>query len=124
MKRFLLVLLIVLLAMGILAACAPLQNIDVANYARALPPWLIIVGAIVLFFVGFGIILKLVPGFIKILALIALAVAIAGVAYGLWNIPIIDKAINEVDDYIQSSQTDKPPHETTTAFELEDIIFP
>ncbi|MDD5017338.1 MAG: hypothetical protein PHO15_04460 [Eubacteriales bacterium] len=101
MKKFLLVLLIVLFAIGVLAACAPLQNIDVAGYAHAVPVWVIIVGAIVLFFIGFGIIWKLIPGFIKVIALIVLAVAIAGVAYGLWQIPVVDELYDGAESYIE-----------------------
>ena len=106
MRKFLLVLLIVILAMGILAACAPIEDInlsEVGDYARALPTWVIIVGAIVLFFIGFGIIWKLIPGFIKVIALIALAVVIAGVAYGVWKIPLVNDAIDSVDNYINST---------------------
>lgn len=93
MRKFLFVLLIVLLGVGILAACAPIEKIgtEAGDYVRALPTWLIVVGAIVLFFIGFGIIWKLIPGFVKVIALIVLVVAIAGVAYGLWTIPYIDK---------------------------------
>ena len=116
MKKFTLVLLIVLITIGILAACAPLQGVgtDVESYARTLPGWVIIIGAIVIFFIGFGIIWKLIPGFIKVIALIVLAVAIAGVAYGLWNIPIVDEAIDTVDTYMEeqtdsdSAATDEP----------------
>ncbi len=91
MKRFLLVLLIVLAAIGILAACAPARQ-DMAQYARTLPGWAIIVGAVVIFFIGFGIIWKLIPGFVKVLAVIALAVILIGSAYGLWQSPLADKA--------------------------------
>ena len=91
MKRFLIVLVIVLAAVGILAACAPVRE-DMAQYARTLPGWAIIVGAVVVFFIGFGIIWKLIPGFIKVLAVIALAVILAGSAYGLWQSPWADKA--------------------------------
>ena len=118
MKRFLLILLIVIIIMGILAACAPIQNIDVEGYARTLPTWVIVVGAIVLFFIGFGIIWKLVPGFIKIVALIALAVVIAGVAYGLWNIPVVDNALDTVDDYIHSSETASPSDDASSALDF------
>lgn len=94
MRKFLIVLLIVLLGVGVLAACAPIENIgtQVGDYARALPTWAIVAGAIVLFFIGFGIIWRLIPGFVKVIALIALIVVIAGVAYGLWTIPYLDKA--------------------------------
>lgn len=96
MKRFLLVLVIVLASMGILAACAPVQN-SVEEYARILPGWAIVVGAVVIFFIGIGIIWKLIPGFIKVIAIIALAVILAGSAYGLWQSPLADKA-NELSD--------------------------
>lgn len=96
MKKFLLVLAVVLAAIGILAACAPVQQ-DVENYARTLPGWVIIVAAVVIFFIGFGIIWKLIPGFIKILAIIALAVILAGSAYGLWQSPLADKA-NQINN--------------------------
>jgi NADH:ubiquinone oxidoreductase subunit K len=93
MRKFLFVLLIVLLGIGVLAACAPIEKLgsEAGDYVRALPTWVIVVGAIVLFFIGFGIIWKLIPGFVKAIALIALVVVIAGVAYGLWTIPYIDK---------------------------------
>lgn len=107
MRKFLLILLIVLLAVGALAACAPIEHLgdQVGDYARALPTWAIVVGAIVLFFIGFSIIWKLIPGFIKVIALIVLVVAIAGVAYGLWQIPyvdkdMIDKAGNAIEDLL------------------------
>ena len=96
MRKFLLVLLIVILAIGVLAACAPINSIDLSgaeDYVRALPAWVIIVGAIVL-----------IPGFIKVIAIIALAVIIAGVAYGIWNIPLVDKAIVEVEGIIRPSE--------------------
>ena len=91
LKRFLLVLAAVLAVIGILAACAPVQN-TVEEYARTLPGWAIIVGAVVIFFIGFGIIWKLIPGFIKFLAVIALAVILIASAYGLWQSPWADKA--------------------------------
>ncbi len=103
MKKFFLIILIVLFAISMLAACAPLENLDVEGYARMLPGWVIIVGAVIIFFIGFGIIWKLVPGFIKVIALIALAVVVAGTAYGLWNIPLVDKAIDKVDSYMEQS---------------------
>lgn len=101
MKRFLIVLCVVLLLVGILAACAPIGKIsndvekigaDVENYTKALPDWVIIAGAVILFFIGFGFIWKLIPGFIKFIALIVLAAAIAGAAYGIWKIPAYDTA--------------------------------
>lgn len=119
MRKFLLILLIVLLAVGALAACAPIEHIgaQVGDYARALPTWAIVVGAIVLFFIGFSIIWKLIPGFVKVIALIALVVAIAGVAYGLWTIPyvdkdMIDKAGNAIEDLLPESSA-SPSAETT-----------
>lgn len=115
MRKFLLILLIVLLAIGVLAACAPIEDIgaQVGDYARALPPWLIVVGAIVLFFIGFGIIWKLIPGFVKVIALIALAVIIAGVAYGLWKIPYIDKeAIDKAGNAIEDLLPQSSPSES------------
>jgi membrane protease YdiL (CAAX protease family) len=122
MRKFLLILLIVLLAVGALAACAPIEHIgaEVGDYARALPTWAIVVGAIVLFFIGFSIIWKLIPGFVKVIALIALAVAIAGVAYGLWTIPGIDKQMiddagNAIEDLLPESSAspsgDEPVNE-------------
>lgn len=91
MRRFLLVLVIVLAAIGILAACAPVQ-LSVTEYARALPGWAIIVGAVVIFFIGFGIIWKLIPGFIKFLAVVALAAILIASAYGIWQSPWAQKA--------------------------------
>jgi hypothetical protein len=91
MKKFLIVVAVVFLIIGVLAACAPIQQ-DVADYARTLPGWAIIVGAVVIFLIGFGIIWKLIPGFVKVLAVIALAVILAGSAYGLWNSPLSDQA--------------------------------
>jgi NADH:ubiquinone oxidoreductase subunit K len=108
--------LIVILAIGALAACAPIGIPDVSgaeDYVRALPSWVIIIGAIALFFIGFGIIWKLIPGFVKVLALIALAAIIAGVAYGLWNIPLVDKAIDKVDELVH-------PTEVTETFDPAD----
>ncbi len=114
MRKFLFILLIVLLGVGVLAACAPIEKIgsQVGDYARALPTWVIVVGAVVLFFIGFGIIWKLIPGFIKVIALIVLIVAIAGVAYGLWTIPYVDKetidsAGHTIENLLPGS-TDKP----------------
>lgn len=103
MKKFFLILLIVLFVISMLAACTQLEDLDVESYARMLPGWVIIIGAIIIFFIGFGIIWKLVPGFIKVIALIALAAAIAGTAYGLWSIPIVDQAIDKVDTYIEQT---------------------
>ncbi len=103
MKRFFLVVLVVLCVITILAACAPLQ-ISVeegVEYAKLLPGWVIVLGAVVIFFIGFGIIWKLIPGFIKVLALIALVVVVAGVAYGLWQIPAVSEAIDKADDLKQ-----------------------
>ena len=72
MKKFLLVVLIVLVAIGILAACTQVETIengisDITQQItdRAIPTWVIIIGAVVLFFIAFGIVWKLIPGFIK-----------------------------------------------------------
>ena len=65
---------------------------SVEEYARTLPGWAIIVGAVVIFFIGFGIIWKLIPGFIKFLAVIALALVLIASAYGLWQSPWADRA--------------------------------
>lgn len=113
MKRFMLVLLTVICVIGVLAACAPLQaSVDEGmEYAKALPGWAIAIGAIVLFFIGFGIIWKLIPGFIKVLALIALVVIVAGTAYGLWQIPAVNSAIDTADELKQEyidDQTQAP----------------
>lgn len=99
MKRFLIVLAVVLVAIGILAACAPISSLEEGTREftksleeKAIPLWVIIVGAVALFFIGFGLIWKLIPGFIKVIALIVLAGAVAGAAYGLWSIPAYDDA--------------------------------
>jgi len=105
MKKFLLVVLIVLFAVEILAACAPIDTSDISNItasALALPAWVIILGAVVLFFIGFGIIWKLIPGFVKFIALVALAIVLAGAAYGIWRIALVDKAIDEVNQIRES----------------------
>lgn len=107
MKKFLLVLLIVLIAIGILAACAPLAE-QVEGYVGILPGWAIIVGAVILFFIGFGLIWKLIPGFLKIIAIIALAVILAGTAYGLWESPWADrlnKGAEEIRDKVLPTVT-------------------
>ena len=98
MKKFLLVLMIVLFAIEILAACAPIDTAKVEAYAMSLPGWVIILGAVVLFLIGFGIIWKLIPGFIKFIALVALAIILAGAAYGIWHIAIVDEALDKVDE--------------------------
>lgn len=102
MKKFVLVVLIVLFAVEILAACAPIDTAKVQAYAMALPGWVIILGAVVLFFIGFGIIWKLIPGFVKFIALVALAIILAGAAYGLWHFAIVDEALDKVDELKQS----------------------
>lgn len=109
MKRFVLVILVVLFVMAFLAACAPLQASvqEGVEYAKLLPGWMIVLGAIVLFFIGFGIIWKLIPGFIKVLALIALVVIVAGVAYGLWQIPAVSDAIDTADKLKQEYLEDQ-----------------
>lgn len=111
MKKFLIVLLIVLIAIATLAACAPVKEgaEGVVEFAKsmtdhAVPTWLIIVGAIIVFFIGFGLIWRLIPGFIKFIALLVLAIAIAGAAYGIWTIPAYDKAkeiYDEVSDVVE-----------------------
>lgn len=98
MKKFLLVLLIVLFAIEILAACAPINTAEVQAYAMSLPGWVIILGAVILFLIGFGIIWKLIPGFIKFIALVALAILLAGAAYGIWHIALVDEALDKVDE--------------------------
>ena len=114
MKKFFVVLMIVLFAIGVLAACAPLQNIDdidVQEYTRTLPTWVIIVAAVAIFFIGFGIIWKLIPGFVKVIAVIALAVVLAGTAYGVWNITwakdVIHGAEELRDDYLNTPSADE-----------------
>ena len=105
MKKFLLVVLIVLFAVEMLAACAPIDNAEISNItasAMALPGWVIILGAVVLFFIGFGIIWKLIPGFVKFIALVALAIVLAGAAWGVWHIAIVDKALDEIDQLKES----------------------
>jgi hypothetical protein len=91
MKKLLLMMIVIILIIGMLAACASVPQ-GVEEYARKLPGWAIIVGAVVIFLIGFGIIWKLIPGFVKVLAVLALAVILAGSAYGLWNSPWADQA--------------------------------
>jgi len=114
MKKFLLVLFIVLVAIGILAACAQVDTIeggikDISQQItdRAIPTWVIILGAIVLFFIAFGIVWKLIPGFIKFIVLIVIAAAIAGAAYGLWTIPAYDK----VEGFVEEITSEAPSEE-------------
>ncbi len=102
MKKFLLVLLIVLFAIEMLAACAPVDTAQIAASAMALPGWVIILGAVVLFLIGFGIIWRLIPGFVKFIALVALAIILAGAAYGVWHFAIVDKALDKVDELKES----------------------
>ncbi len=105
MRKFLFVLLIVLLGIGVLAACAPIEKIgtEAGDYVKTLPSWAIILGAIVLFFIGFGIIWKLIPGFVKVIALIILAVVIFGISIGVWSVFGIDNnTINDVGGAIKS----------------------
>jgi|GEM_PF-1442871 hypothetical protein len=102
MKKFLLVLLIVLFAIEMLAACAPITGAAVEEYAMALPGWVIILCAVVLFLIGFGIIWKLIPGFIKFIALVALAIILAGTAYGVWHFALVDKALDEIEEIRES----------------------
>ncbi len=117
MKKFVLVLLIVFMAIGILAACAPIQ--EGMEYAKALPGWAIAIGAVVVFCIGFSIIWKLIPGFIKVIALIALIVIVAGTAYGLWQIPLVDKAINDAEqlknEYLIDDESSQEVEETVEA---------
>ncbi len=114
MKKFLLVLLIVVFAIEILAACAPINAEAIKASAMALPGWVIILGAVVLFLIGFGIIWKLIPGFVKFIALVALAIILAGAAYGIWHIAIVDKALDEVENIRESygAQTSESPSES------------
>jgi len=115
MKKFLLVVFLVLVAVGLLAACAPNENLDFSSFAafvKSTPAWIIIIAAVILFFIGCGIVWKLIPGFVKVLAIIALAVVLAGVAYGVWNIPFVKNALNGVNDFIQSELTlTEPPRQ-------------
>lgn len=122
MKKFLMVILIVLCGISVLAACAPLQASvsEGVEYAKLLPGWMIVLGAIVIFFIGFGIIWKLIPGFIKILALIALVVVVAGVAYGLWQIPEVSDAIDKADDLKQEYLIDED--QTDSADEASPVV--
>lgn len=114
MKKFLLVLLIVVFAIEMLAACAPINAAEITASAMALPGWVIILGAVVLFLIGFGIIWKLIPGFVKFIALVALAIVLAGAAYGVWHIAIVDKALDEVEDIRESfgAQVSESPSES------------
>ena len=114
MKKFLLVVLIVLVAIGVLAACSQIETIEdgiseVSSQItdRAIPTWVIIIGAVVLFFIALGIVWKLIPGFIKFVVLIVIAAAIAGAAYGLWTIPAYDKAEELTNEIIDEIQTDE-----------------
>jgi hypothetical protein len=123
MKKFVLVLLIVLFAIEILAACAPIDAAEVTDYAMSLPGWVIILGAVVLFFIGLVIIWKLIPGFIKFIALVALAIILAGAAYGVWRIAIIDKALEEVesikDGYHATQGAQEPEEESGLKIDLD-----
>ena len=114
MKKFLLVVLIVLVSIGVLAACSQIETIgnDLGNIpsqitSHAIPTWVIIIGAIVVFFIAFGIVWKLIPGFIKVIVLIVVAAAIAGAAYGIWTIPAYDKAEQLTNEIIDDIQTDQ-----------------
>ena len=102
MKKFMLVICIVLCAIGILAACAPLPtNLDEgAAYAKALPEWVIIVSAVVIFLIGFTIIWKLVGGIVKFVVILVLGLVLAGIAFGLWP---KDQIRNTVDDLIDKT---------------------
>ena len=108
MKKFILVVLIVFVAMAVLAACAPIKGADFSSFAgfvKSMPAWIIIIIAVILFFIGCGIVWKLIPGFVKVLAIIALAVVLAGVAYGIWNIPLVKDGLNYVNNLIQQNVT-------------------
>lgn len=108
MKKFMLVVLIVFIAMAVLAACAPVKDADFSSFAgfvKSMPAWILIVIAVILFFIGCGIVWKLIPGFVKVLAIIALAVILAGVAYGVWNIPFVNNALGDVNNFIQNQVT-------------------
>jgi predicted small secreted protein len=114
MKKFILVVLIVLIAIGILAACAQVTTIengisDITQQItdRAIPTWVIIIGAVIVFFIAFGIVWKLIPGFIKVIVLIVIAAAIAGAAYGLWTIPAYDAAENFIEENITETPSDE-----------------
>ena len=111
MKKFLLVVLIVLVAIGVLAACSQIETgineVSSQITDRAIPTWVIIIGAVVLFFIALGIVWKLIPGFIKFVVLIVIAAAIAGAAYGLWTIPAYDKAEELTNEFIDEIQTDE-----------------
>lgn len=102
MRKFILVIVIVLCAIGILAACAPLPtNLEEgADFAKALPEWVIIVGAVVIFLIGFTIIWKLVGGFIKFIVILALGLVLAAIAFGLWP---KEQIRNTVDDLIDKT---------------------
>jgi hypothetical protein len=116
MKKFLLVVALVLVAVGLLAACAPINNVDFSSFAafvKSMPAWIIIIIAVILFFIGCGIVWKLIPGFVKVLVIIALAVVLAGVAYGIWKIPFINSALNDVNNFIQSQVTATVPPSKT-----------
>lgn len=114
MKKFILVVLVMLVAVGILAACAQVATIengisDITQQItdRALPTWVIILGAVIVFFIAFGIVWKLIPGFIKVVVLIVIAAAIAGAAYGLWTIPAYDAAESFIEENITESPADE-----------------
>ena len=114
MKKILLVVLIVLISIGILAACAQVATIengisDITQQItdRAIPTWVIIIGAVILFFIAFGIVWKLIPGFIKFIVLIVIAAAIAGAAYGIWTIPAYDAAETFIEENITDVQEDE-----------------
>ncbi len=107
MKKFLLVVMAAA-AVAVLAACAPIQE-EIEGYIGVLPGWAIIAGAVALFFIGFGLIWKLIPGFLKVIAIIALAVILAGTAYGLWESPWADKlnkGAEEIRDKILPAVTE------------------
>ena len=116
MKKFMLIIVVVLCAIGILAACAPLPtNLDEgAAYAKALPEWVIIVGAVAIFLIGFTIIWKLLGGFIKFIVILLLGLVLAGIAFGLWPKEqvrntvddLIDKTVDGIEDLSESNPLD------------------
>lgn len=112
MKKFILVVLIVLVAIGALAACSQVDKIedgidDITNKIaqRKIPTWVIIIGAIIVFFIAFGIVWKLIPGFIKFIVILVIAGAIAGAAYGLWTIPYYEDVEDFTEGVIEDFQT-------------------
>lgn len=116
MKKFMLVLVIVLCAIGILAACAPMPSSvsEGAEYVKTLPEWAIIVGAAVIFLIGFSIIWKFIHGVVKVVVIIALALVLAAVAFGVWPKEEVDSTVNDLIDQtvdgIESLTSDMPDY--------------